>query len=127
MPRPKPRHPFDLHVLGMPPAFVLSQDQTLKFIPRVLPDRKPKSKGHQTLTCVRAQQPTAAARASLPSSLLNQHPGNQGHSLAPGRAALITPSPRPVNHLAQMIAKNRKPEAARQNFTPQRPHGEGLT
>ena len=23
--------PFDLHVLGMPPAFVLSQDQTLKF------------------------------------------------------------------------------------------------
>ena len=24
--------PFDLHVLGTPPAFVLSQDQTLKFI-----------------------------------------------------------------------------------------------
>ena len=24
-------HAFDLHVLGMPPAFVLSQDQTLKF------------------------------------------------------------------------------------------------
>ena len=24
-------HPFDLHVLGTPPAFVLSQDQTLKF------------------------------------------------------------------------------------------------
>ena len=23
-------HPFDLHVLGMPPAFVLSQDQTLR-------------------------------------------------------------------------------------------------
>jgi hypothetical protein len=23
-------HAFDLHVLGMPPAFVLSQDQTLK-------------------------------------------------------------------------------------------------
>ena len=23
-------HPFDLHVLGMPPAFILSQDQTLK-------------------------------------------------------------------------------------------------
>ena len=23
--------PFDLHVLGMPPAFVLSQDQTLEF------------------------------------------------------------------------------------------------
>jgi hypothetical protein len=24
--------PFDLHVLGMPPAFILSQDQTLHLI-----------------------------------------------------------------------------------------------
>ena len=23
--------PFDLHVLGLPPAFILSQDQTLQF------------------------------------------------------------------------------------------------
>ena len=28
---PKKHTPFDLHVLGMPPAFVLSQDQTLEF------------------------------------------------------------------------------------------------
>ena len=28
---PKNFTPFDLHVLGTPPAFVLSQDQTLKF------------------------------------------------------------------------------------------------
>ena len=27
---PKPHRPFDLHVLGTPPAFVLSQDQTLE-------------------------------------------------------------------------------------------------
>ena len=27
---------FDLHVLGLPPAFVLSQDQTLKFEPLTL-------------------------------------------------------------------------------------------
>ena len=27
---PKHLTPFDLHVLGTPPAFVLSQDQTLK-------------------------------------------------------------------------------------------------
>ena len=27
-----PKVSFDLHVLGMPPAFVLSQDQTLKFM-----------------------------------------------------------------------------------------------
>ncbi len=26
-----PKVSFDLHVLGLPPAFVLSQDQTLKF------------------------------------------------------------------------------------------------
>ena len=27
--------PFNLHVLGLPPAFVLSQDQTLIFIPNI--------------------------------------------------------------------------------------------
>lgn len=27
-----PKDAFDLHVLGLPPAFVLSQDQTLKLI-----------------------------------------------------------------------------------------------
>jgi hypothetical protein len=55
---------FDLHVLSMPPAFVLSQDQTLMFNPNrpvILPDDKPivtgpspaqspnPIKGHQTL------------------------------------------------------------------------------
>src|SRR3546814_1291496 len=30
-----PKVSFDLHVLGMPPAFVLSQDQTLKFDVRI--------------------------------------------------------------------------------------------
>ena len=29
--KPKFFTPFDLHVLGTPPAFVLSQDQTLEF------------------------------------------------------------------------------------------------
>ena len=27
-----PKGPFDLHVLGTPPAFILSQDQTLRLI-----------------------------------------------------------------------------------------------
>ena len=31
--KPKPLSPLDLHVLGTPPAFVLSQDQTLAFNP----------------------------------------------------------------------------------------------
>jgi hypothetical protein len=30
--RPKSSFPFDLHVLGTPPAFILSQDQTLRKI-----------------------------------------------------------------------------------------------
>ena len=32
IPDPKARNPFDLHVLSTPPAFVLSQDQTLTYI-----------------------------------------------------------------------------------------------
>ena len=31
-----PKDPFDLHVLGLPPAFALSQDQTLRFMFDVL-------------------------------------------------------------------------------------------
>ena len=29
-PRPKASYSFDLHVLGAPPAFILSQDRTLR-------------------------------------------------------------------------------------------------
>jgi hypothetical protein len=33
-----PKDPFDLHVLGLPPAFILSQDQTLKLkVPKYYP------------------------------------------------------------------------------------------
>ena len=33
-----PKGPFDLHVLGLPPAFILSQDQTLKLkVPKNYP------------------------------------------------------------------------------------------
>ena len=35
-PFPKELHSLDLHVLGTPPAFVLSQDQTLSFNPLFL-------------------------------------------------------------------------------------------
>ena len=34
---PKATFAFDLHVLGTPPALILSQDQTLMFLKRVLP------------------------------------------------------------------------------------------
>src|SRR5690606_14423145 len=77
-PEPKPRPPFDLHVLGMPPAFVLSQDQTLKFIhsPTRHQSRRPAEKLlgarlSQAYLKRHASRQTrlvrqAAARASLP-------------------------------------------------------------
>ena len=42
-----PKGPFDLHVLSMPPAFVLSQDQTLKLtmLPIPLLTEKPEAIG----------------------------------------------------------------------------------
>src|SRR3954451_12636452 len=66
-------HAFDLHVLSMPPAFVLSQDQTLMFNPdkpAILSDDRPvvqgpapalktePNKGHQML-CARYPPPNA--------------------------------------------------------------------
>src|SRR5258708_40050966 len=82
---------FDLHVLSMPPAFVLSQDQTLMFIltgaipatetePRIFWAAftpSPVLKKPETDRPTRAgQQPIAAARASLPpSNNVNQQSG----------------------------------------------------
>ena len=37
---------FDLHVLGMPPAFVLSQNQTLKLMYDRAPEEYPKQDRH---------------------------------------------------------------------------------
>ena len=50
-PGPKARFSLDLHVLSAPPAFVLSQDQTLRegwFAPRgkLFPYFEPELKGH---------------------------------------------------------------------------------
>ena len=42
IPGPKPGSPFDLHVLSTPPAFVLSQDQTLR---REMKSPRPKARG----------------------------------------------------------------------------------
>src|SRR3546814_2049712 len=42
-----PKVSFDLHVLGMPPAFVLSQDQTLTLISECQPGENRPSTRHQ--------------------------------------------------------------------------------
>jgi hypothetical protein len=41
---------YDLHVLGTPPAFVLSQDQTLQFISEIDPFLTKKYKNPETVT-----------------------------------------------------------------------------
>ena len=78
-----------MHVLGMPPAFVLSQDQTLKFIPGRLPSTPIKGL-HNARINARAMAARAAARASLPtfSTLSINNP--QRHARLKG-AALISP------------------------------------
>ncbi|KAF1855514.1 hypothetical protein Lal_00008051 [Lupinus albus] len=43
-----PKGSFDLHVLGMPPAFVLSQDQTLKLCHNTIQTAKAQSRQHRT-------------------------------------------------------------------------------
>ena len=57
-PRRDPRSllPFDLHVLSMPPAFNLSQDQTLQFkVPT--PDQKNKLPGHRLMLVAEKAEP----------------------------------------------------------------------
>jgi hypothetical protein len=57
-----------LHVLGMPPAFVLSQDQTLKLIPDLLFYSKVDPiKGLQTFAIMREHQATLGRRPRIPS------------------------------------------------------------
>ena len=48
-----PVTPFDLHVLSTPPAFVLSQDQTLVFNPQsgLLVQHQPQIKTHSRINC----------------------------------------------------------------------------
>jgi hypothetical protein len=64
-------HPCDLHVLSAPPAFVLSQDQTLSFIPAPTGQkRSPKARRAETRHArdpsrrCQSRQPTAAACTS---------------------------------------------------------------
>src|SRR6266478_5279788 len=86
----------------MPPAFVLSQDQTLKFIPDLLYHSKGRPKQGPPNARINARtsgDPTAAVRASLPSSPQSQttSPRPSDHQRRPttrGRAYRPTKSPR---------------------------------
>jgi hypothetical protein len=107
---------FDLHVLGMPPAFVLSQDQTLKFIPgpSVLtctrgaiaprnadPGGQTQYQGLQNARKMRKRPATrAAARASLPifHNLNQQTPSPKSPGPRPKGRCLYPPPLPTVNH-----------------------------
>ena len=96
-----PKGPSDLHVLGLPPAFVLSQDQTLKLKPRI------------------------TYRVSLTSNLRTSAPDNvRGQSLSPPghpktarkKTAKLTPASSENKPLAGRYAKRPTPKR------PNRPH-----
>jgi hypothetical protein len=67
-----PKGPFDLHVLGTPPAFILSQDQTLhEFVCRFHCSRSYSPTGLVCLTllllrCINAQFVAARCSTRLP-------------------------------------------------------------
>ena len=115
-----PKCPFDLHVLSLPPAFALSQDQTLRFIhhqglnpnsnelpcthsthrrsqpSQEQPDTKPHHPRHQP----QGQHP-GADRASHPN-----HPAAHSRTTRPSR---LNPQPTSAQHPAiqnQRTAKN---------------------
>src|SRR4051794_4238058 len=52
-------HPCDLHVLSMPPAFALSQDQTLRFIHDQYSSHQPQTNRPQTKKHQHTIKPTA--------------------------------------------------------------------
>ena len=56
-------HPCDLHVLSMPPAFALSQDQTLRFVTAT-----PKRSRHRTKAQFQPSQPIKAIPIPKPST-----------------------------------------------------------
>ena len=126
---------FDLHVLGMPPAFVLSQDQTLKFIPgracfRLLDPTRASKRSHR---CTNIWRPQPALRRSdrrprIPSlcSQSQTAPGsNAGTSQSapvrfrphPRRGSAYNPAPLPVStrfaHLKRASLRN--PSTRRQS------------
>ena len=84
-------HAFDLHVLGMPPAFVLSQDQTLMFIPsqRLTPRKGPWNLGPSHIWSHHRQRDAPSARQTKRPTPMPKHQGQTPRPAA--RASLPLP------------------------------------
>ena len=62
-----PKGPLDLHVLSLPPAFALSQDQTLKLKELIIADHKSSTEAHRDAV---SSKPGAPKRRPEPASHL---------------------------------------------------------
>ena len=91
--------PLDLHVLGTPPAFVLSQDQTLMFNPYPLHPRQrvPRRFALQNLTVI-CHSSLYRFQGSLPSrkSLARARPSLDGLISIPKNPRFVKPFSRDV-------------------------------
>src|SRR2546421_2804521 len=90
-PRPKPGSSLHLHVLGTPPAFVLSQDQTLRervsSHPRAgLKQRKAGAWGSSVMKSVNADIPALAHKEHrIVDENMRHHRGEPRHGVELGR------------------------------------------
>ena len=103
---------FDLHVLGMPPAFVLSQDQTLMFIPSPgsHPGKVTRKSGPSHIWSHHRQRDAPHARQTHAQTPMPQHQGQTPRPAA--RASLPLPihsvkQPTPV-HTRQRTPRGSK-------------------
>jgi hypothetical protein len=93
-------HAFDLHVLGMPPAFVLSQDQTLMFIPSPAETRK----GHTEFRSL-AHLVTSSDRDAPHARLTKRPTPMPQHQSQTPRPAARASLPRPIHSVKQLTRR----------------------
>ena len=87
-PHPEGREPFDLHVLGTPPAFILSQDQTLHR----------NCRSHSPLTGQMAStisQQIVTLPTTLRLSTFPRHPRSGSFAITRGRKDIVPTPPPP--------------------------------
>ena len=103
--RPKPS--FDLHVLGMPPAFVLSQDQTLRL-------------NFQIVSCDTTQSPAPIRLHYITWLTKDAQPKRRVFPHAAACASLPIPTMsnnRPLFFTAEPLVRGRRRRQRRQAFT----------
>ena len=119
-PGPKPARSFDLHVLSAPPAFVLSQDQTLSLEPvQTLTDHLKGSPEHQHPN-TRIQDPSKRRRppeapSSKPAHLTTGSPhGSANQPQEPARCPDNAPPRPPPAHPFPTLCQKTGPRPGRE-------------